>query len=1014
MPETASSESRLALLVRLVESITASPDLDQVLVQVVQSATRLVDGALSTLWIVEGPRLVARARAGVRRHPPVRTEFALGEGHVGRVALEQRTIHVRDILTDPHTADRDYFAAEGAAALAAIPLTSHGQFVGVLALVTRAPRELTIPEIEMLTAFGGHAAIAIQSARLYADAERRRREAETLADVARDLADHHDLDLILARIARGANDLCGADATGLALRVADGSYPVRHMLGVRGNSYRQLALVPGLGIGGLALTRGRPVQAPDRDAWPLAPAEHAAARDAEGIQSGLAVPILVDGQVEGVLYVCSRAPRSFGDGEQAVLVRLADHAAAAIDNHRLFAAEQAARMNAQASARNYLELVDTLDAIVLDADAETFQVSFVNQRAEAILGYARQDWYTDPQFWAKHVHPADRDSTAAECKDAIAQGRDHAMEYRMLTADGRVVWMHDMVRVLPPGQEGGPRQLRSVMVDISERKHAEAMLAGEREILGLIATGAPLVRVLDALCRLIESLREDLVASVLLVEEGRLRHGASPSLPRSATAAIDGLPVGPTAGSCGTAAHRKETVIVSDIATDPLWAEYRDLVLPLGLRACWSVPVLNTQGEVFATFALYRRVPGTPNRQEMEMVALATDLISVAGGRDQAAAALRRSEEQHRALVTHIPAVTWLADAQRKVAFVSPNAAQITGFAAEELTAGGLEGWLARIHPDDAATVRQRYTALESDRQPFDVEYRLRHRHGHWVWIHDRAMSAYEQDDTVYYAGLLTDITARKQAEIEVQQQRQLLAHLTRVATLGELSGALAHELSQPLTSILSNAQAAQLLLAQAPVDLGELREILVDIVHEDRRAGEVIGRLRALLRRGETPHQLLEVNDLIMDVLRLANSELIAHGVPVTTDLAAGLPKIRGDRVALQQVLLNLILNACEAMRSEPLESRQLTALTGRDGDDMVRVAIVDHGVGLPADSVERVFEPFFTTKEQGLGLGLVICRTIVAAHGGRLGATGNGGRGATFAFTLPAALPDACVVDT
>jgi PAS domain S-box-containing protein len=1009
MPHTLSSESRLALLLRLVESITASPDLDRVLVRVVQSAITLVDDSLSTLWILEGPRLVARARAGVRRRPAVRTQIALGEGLVGRAALEQRILLVRDALADPRTADRDYLAAEGAEALVAIPLTSHGRLVGVLAVLTRTPRELTTAEVETLTAFGGHAAIAIESARLYAEAERRRYEAETLADVARDLAEHHDLDTILARIASGANALCAADVTSLALRDADGAYPARHVAGAHGEVYRHFRVVPGLGIGGRAVVSGRPVRAHERSEWPPMPPTYADAVDSEGIRSALAVPILVRGEVEGLLYVCSRLPHSFGEAEQAVLVRLADHAAAALDNHRLLAAEQAARAEALAAARNFRDLVDTLDAIVLDVNAETFQVTFVNQRAEALLGYPRQSWYTDPDFWATHVHPADREWTTAHCKDEIAHGRDHVMEYRMLAADGRVVWVHDTVRVLP-GEAGGPRQLRSVLVDITDRKRAEAMLAGEREILGLIATGAPLAGVLGALCRMIESLREDLLASVLLVDGGRLRPGAAPSLPRPCLAALDGIAIGPAAASCGTAAYRKEPVVVSDIAADPLWAEHRALVLPHGLRACWSSPILDARGEVFATFALYRRVPGAPGPEEEELVALATDLISIVGTRDETAAALRRSEEQYRALVMHIPAVTWLADAGRRVAFVSANAAQITGFAAEELSAAGLEGWLARVHPDDAAEVRRCYEALERDRQAFDIEYRTRHRHGHWVWLHDRAMSAYERDDTVYFAGLITDVTARKQAEIEVQQQRQLLAHLTRVATLGELSGALAHELSQPLTSILSNAQAAQLLLAQEPVELGELREILRDIVDDDRRAGEVIGRLRALLRRGETPRQLLAVNELTTDVLRLAHSELIAHAVTVTTELAPGLPRVRGDRVALQQVLLNLIVNACDAMRPEPPEARRLTAITRLEGADTVRVAIVDHGVGLPAAGAERVFEPFFTTKEQGLGLGLVICRTIVAAHGGRLWATGNGARGATFAFTLPAAPPDAC----
>jgi PAS domain S-box-containing protein len=731
-------------------------------------------------------------------------------------------------------------------------------------------------------------------------------------------------------------------------------------------------------------------------------AEYAEAIDSEGIRSAIAVPIIVGQAVDGLLYVCSRMPRSFSAADETVLVRLADHAAAAIHNNRLFAAEQAARTEAQASAQNFRDLVDTLDAIVLDADAETFQITFVNRRAEAILGYPLDDWYADPDFWKHHLHPGDRDRAVAFCVGAIAQGRDHVMQYRMLAADGRVVWVHDMVRVLA-GAGGGRPQLRSVMVDITERKRADAVLAGEREILGLIATGAPLTGVLDGICRLIESMQDDILASVLLVESGRLRHGAAPSLPRPYVEAIDGLAIGPGAGSCGAAASRREAVVVADIATDPLWAAYRDLALCHGLRACWSSPVLGGAGEVMATFALYHRVPRLPSPEEMELVARATDLIRIAVERDRATVDLLRSEERYRALVTHIPAVTWLADDRSGSIFVSPNAAQVTGFSAEELTAGGNDNWFARIHPDDVEAVRQRYGALEFKREPFDIEYRMRHRNGAWIWIHDCAISTYERDGVVYFAGVLTDVTARKQAELAVQQQRQLLTHLTRVATLGELSGALAHELNQPLTAILSNAQAALRFLAREPVDLAELREILQDIADEDRRAGEVIRRLRALLRRGETPGQPLDVNELTSDVLRLAHSELIAHGVTVTAQLTPELPRVAGDRVALQQVLLNLIVNACDAMRLDEPDQRQLTVTTALDGEGAVRVAIVDRGAGIPADGIERVFEPFFTTKEHGLGLGLMICRSIIVAHGGRLWATNNPDRGATFTFTLP-----------
>jgi two-component system, LuxR family, sensor kinase FixL len=274
---------------------------------------------------------------------------------------------------------------------------------------------------------------------------------------------------------------------------------------------------------------------------------------------------------------------------------------------------------------------------------------------------------------------------------------------------------------------------------------------------------------------------------------------------------------------------------------------------------------------------------------------------------------------------------------------------------------------------------------------------------GRVVWVHDMVrILAARADGRRLLRSVMVDITERKQAELEAQQQRQLLRHLTRVATLGELSGALAHELSQPLTSILSNAQAAQRFLTREPVDLAEVRDILNDIVDDDRRAGAVIRRWRTLLRKGETVLQPLDLNDVTNEVLRLAHSELVAHRVTVTAQLAPGLPAVRGDRVGLQQVLLNLIVNACDAMRLNEPARRHLTVVTHPDGQGAVQVAIADRGGGIPADRIEQVFEPFFTTKEDGLGLGLAICRSIVAAHGGRLWVTNNADCGATFCFTV------------
>jgi C4-dicarboxylate-specific signal transduction histidine kinase len=220
---------------------------------------------------------------------------------------------------------------------------------------------------------------------------------------------------------------------------------------------------------------------------------------------------------------------------------------------------------------------------------------------------------------------------------------------------------------------------------------------------------------------------------------------------------------------------------------------------------------------------------------------------------------------------------------------------------------------------------------------------------------------------------------------------------------VSELSGSIAHELNQPLTAILSNAQAALRFLADGSPDLAEVREILLDIVDDDKRAGQVIQGLRLLLRKGEMRREPLDVNDLVRDVLRLVRSDLLNAGVGVKAQLAPGLPKRSADRVQLQQVLLNLIVNGCDAMAGSAAAHRELVVSTDLADDECIRVCVTDRGPGIAQAHAERMFEPFFTTKSHGLGLGLAICRNIMAAHGGRLWATNDAGSGMTFCFTLP-----------
>jgi|UniRef100_UPI0037836504 two-component system sensor kinase FixL len=250
--------------------------------------------------------------------------------------------------------------------------------------------------------------------------------------------------------------------------------------------------------------------------------------------------------------------------------------------------------------------------------------------------------------------------------------------------------------------------------------------------------------------------------------------------------------------------------------------------------------------------------------------------------------------------------------------------------------------------------------------------------------------------------GIGIDMSEQRRIESEVTHQREQLAHFSRVASLGELSGSLAHELNQPLGIILSNAQAAQSLLAHDPPDLAEVSDILADIVSADCRAGDVIKRLRALLERGKTTRQPVDINENVQEVLRLTRSDLIEHDITVSLKLEDPLPQVLADRVQVQQVLLNLIVNARDAMEGTPHEDRVLTLTSAKEGDH-VHLTVQDRGCGLPAD-VDQIFKPFHTSKANGLGMGLAICRKLVTAHEGRLWAEPNADGGATFHVLFPA----------
>jgi PAS domain S-box-containing protein len=346
----------------------------------------------------------------------------------------------------------------------------------------------------------------------------------------------------------------------------------------------------------------------------------------------------------------------------------------------------------------------------------------------------------------------------------------------------------------------------------------------------------------------------------------------------------------------------------------------------------------------------------------------------------------------------------WVWDVQRDRLHMPAPARRLRGIG--EAEAIDLRRFLWTVHPDDRQRVERSIRESLVEPGPFEREYRVVLPGAVIRWMN--AIGVVEADaagNATCVRGVSIDVTERKLAQIESERNRNELAHLARFTTLGELSGSLAHELNQPLAAILSNAEAAQRFLAQDPPDIGEIRAILEDIIDEDARAGEVIGRLRALFKKGEVVFQPTDLSAAVDDVLRLLRSELIGNDISVVTEIAPRLPLVRGDRVQIQQILLNLVKNASDSMAHVPPVDRFLTLAVRGDGDGHIGVSVRDTGTGIPTEVLNHVFQPFVTTKPDGMGLGLAVCRTIVEAHRGTLRASNNDAGGATFEFTLPVA---------
>jgi two-component system sensor kinase FixL len=344
----------------------------------------------------------------------------------------------------------------------------------------------------------------------------------------------------------------------------------------------------------------------------------------------------------------------------------------------------------------------------------------------------------------------------------------------------------------------------------------------------------------------------------------------------------------------------------------------------------------------------------------------------------------------------------WSRDFESEDFWASEQWRAMFGFTSSETLQ--VEKFFLRLHPDDRDATRQALENAYHGDGSYHTEHRVLLPDGQVRWIACQGRVELGADDRpLRLLGISLDVTRRKFAELEAQADRNEAAHLLRMASLGELSSAMAHELKQPMTAILSNAQAAQLLLARDDFDLQQVRDMLSDIVADDKRAAEVIDRLYVLIRKREFQPQQLEVNQLIRYSLQLLNNELTARSVRVVTDLNTDALSIRGDRVQLQQVLINLILNAIDSMSQPMNNERTLSLRSHRIGEHVVQISVADTGHGIPTGDEEAIFRSYYSTKPEGLGLGLSLSRSILTAHGGQLWAESHEGGGATFRCNIP-----------
>jgi two-component system, cell cycle sensor histidine kinase and response regulator CckA len=537
----------------------------------------------------------------------------------------------------------------------------------------------------------------------------------------------------------------------------------------------------------------------------------------------------------------------------------------------------------------------------------------------------------------------------------------------------------------------------------------QALALLDEQVLAMVIAHAALPEILDTLCRNIEKNHSGLLCSVLLLDpDGKtLRHGAAPSLPREYSQAVDGLQSGPCAGSCGTAVHRRQQVIVSDIATDQLWADYRYLALPHGLRACWSTPIASQDGGILGTFAVYYRDPRTPDDEHLQLIARATHLAAIAMEWDRDKAELNAAENRYRTLVERLPAVTYVAElgACGRWHYVSPQIESMLGFSPAEWLANS-SNWIDHIHAEDRENVLAVEEHFQKHRDLFQAEYRLFAHDGRILWFRDEAvMLPTPEDQPCLMQGVMYDITERKRLEDQLRQSQKMEA-------VGLLAGGVAHDFNNLL--MLIQAHNERLRAGLTPGSPNQKESLGIE--HAVTRAASLTNRLLAFSRKQVLQPRVMDLNEILAEVAKMLD-RLIERNITVRVARAPQLWPVKADPSQVEQLIMNLAVNARDAMpqggellietRNEEIGGALPRLVDGARPGQYVVLVVADNGIGMDNETQAHMFEPFFTTKEpgKGTGLGLAIVYGVVKQLGGWTHVESKPGEGTRFEIHLPRA---------